>query len=77
MNDLKQKIEKGRHEIDHPGHPNYGKTMYGFTKSELRDILKAVAESWEQYLFDKKEIQAHPEGEGRNFEQFVDQLFKD
>jgi hypothetical protein len=37
---LKELKEKARHEIDTPGHPDYGKPIYTFTEEELKKIEK-------------------------------------
>lgn len=37
---LRELKEKARHEIDTPGHPDYGKPIYTFTEEELKKIEK-------------------------------------
>jgi len=37
---LQELKEKARHEIDTPGHPDYGKPIYTFTEEELKKIEK-------------------------------------
>lgn len=41
---------KARHEIDTPGHPDYGKAVYTFTEQDLNALLMEELIAYDKWL---------------------------